>query len=969
MSAVNLTDTTESFDFIISPEPRRTTVDVSKGNYVEIAFVVRNVSGRTVRAEALINPLPDASELANPALPPGPWAQYLHILNPDEWEFEHGAVRTYVTRLELPDLFPSGSYSFQLLIVGTDDPDNQVVESDPVTFTVSGPALNVRPYLLATIAILAIIILLGVGAALFLKPKAQLTVQFSPPKEMEAGKLATYNVIVADARQESLKNVVLDFTLPNGLMNVSAFVPNSPLRNCDKNLSNLHCDLGDMQPGASVTITFEALAGPVGGAIKYANSMTVSSLLNGKRSVQVVVPQQDITTVKPASQDVSVAIVPAQSVALTGETLRYNLLTWSNSALTDPFKITYTLPQGLTYLEPLPSNCTQQTDPSDYFTLICTGKFTGKAGEVQSIAIQAVASAPNRKLVHHATLQYLDSSSTPTDEVKEFKSDDVTTSAVSTALMFNGADDWVELGFDKGLPTFTAEMWVHPFSTDDGQAFIGAHRQASTNVDNMFLVGYYNDGLSVEINGEYHNLEWTKVADRFHLAVVVQKLQADTWQAIVYINGVPQPWRDPEDTGVCRAAGSSTDNCKLFKDPTSETLMDGSPTMPWVLGQDWDQGLRGPKTSDFFYGSLAEVSLWNTVRSQDQIQAEMNQRPHGDEAGLVGYWRLEPGDLTSTALADRASGQYPGTRINANWNDITPRYGTALKFNGANDALSVNNLHFSNLKVGADGNVELTMAGWFYVDGIPTRQQWLIGNVGNTPSSGQFMGTIPPPNSSDSRNPLTCALLPAAEAPTGTTTTSSPDIWAGLMLTDDGHIAVVARSEGTKWTIYKDERSIPVGRWVHFAGVIVFNVASNQVNCMALIRNGSWIPSLNIQQNEVDQIRVDTVGAVDTATCDHHFYIGGLCSGYNFIGKIDDVRIWNRVVQPSEIDVWSKLPGIAFDEVAYWPFDDILGGVRPNGCNLAQACDRSLDGSYNLDVSGPEWVPADPNLLPVAPSR
>jgi hypothetical protein len=45
--------------------------------------------------------------------------------------------------------------------------------------------------------------------------------------------------------------------------------------------------------------------------------------------------------------------------------------------------------------------------------------------------------------------------------------------------------------------------------------------------------------------------------------------------------------------------------------------------------------------SNYFGGSIDEVRIWNIARSEEQIQSTMNQPLRGNEAGLVGYWRLD----------------------------------------------------------------------------------------------------------------------------------------------------------------------------------------------------------------------------------------------------------------------------------------------------------------------------------------
>ncbi|MCA9687528.1 MAG: hypothetical protein KC457_35530, partial [Myxococcales bacterium] len=49
------------------------------------------------------------------------------------------------------------------------------------------------------------------------------------------------------------------------------------------------------------------------------------------------------------------------------------------------------------------------------------------------------------------------------------------------------------------------------------------------------------------------------------------------------------------------------------------------------------------RVDNLFVGSIADVRLWTRVRSQEEIQADMNRRLHGNEAGLAGYWPLDGG--------------------------------------------------------------------------------------------------------------------------------------------------------------------------------------------------------------------------------------------------------------------------------------------------------------------------------------
>ena len=71
-------------------------------------------------------------------------------------------------------------------------------------------------------------------------------------------------------------------------------------------------------------------------------------------------------------------------------------------------------------------------------------------------------------------------------------------------------------------------------------------------------------------------------------------------------------------------------------------------------------------TQYFFQGKMSDVRIWNTVRSQQEIQDNLNKRLKGDEAGLIGYYKLDEG--TGTAATDSA-GSNNGTIFGATWQE------------------------------------------------------------------------------------------------------------------------------------------------------------------------------------------------------------------------------------------------------------------------------------------------------------
>ena len=190
-------------------------------------------------------------------------------------------------------------------------------------------------------------------------------------------------------------------------------------------------------------------------------------------------------------------------------------------------------------------------------------------------------------------------------------------SEVNRGLSLDGVDDWCELT-DFAVPeTFTVEMWVNPNSTDDDQCFIGKH---TADGNNIFWFGYYSGGFQVMVRSDYH-AEGEKITGFHHLAVIVEKTTSSS--VTVYRNG------------------------KLLWQTTLAGSIGDTTGKPWVLGQDWDSNPL--RSTDFFNGTIDEVRIWNSARTQEQVESTMNTTLAGDEPGLIGYWNFDDGtanDLT-----------------------------------------------------------------------------------------------------------------------------------------------------------------------------------------------------------------------------------------------------------------------------------------------------------------------------------
>jgi hypothetical protein len=942
------TDT--KFAFSIEPKPAFTRIDITKNNFADVAFTVTNQSGRPVRAEAMVIPLEGAKNAEGEALPPEEWGHWLTVLEEPAYDFDASSIKNYTVRIQLPADLRFGEYRFQLAMVGVDDPDTEYTAGDVVTFSTIGPQLNLRNFILIALAIVVALTLLGVlTAVLFQEDRLMVTLD-APAGPIRLGETATYQLEIRNTNSVTATDVLLLYHPAPGVVGATAFTPNAQVRQCDEiggdQLEMIQCDLGSLPPEEALAIRLEVIPAPTANVLTNTTVVTILARLDGVLSETPAEVEQETTPLE-AGDLVALVIDPSAAVATVDEPITYRLLAWTNGlSTTQQLTLTYTLPQGMRYVEIsgqgilLPEGCQQQ---ESYFTLVCGRAYDPTSGKPAEVAVRVVPSEVSAQLPEHQATVQLSSPAEPDLDTRPGPLA-TTTFVVNSSLYFDGLNDYVNLGYAETPPSenLSLEFWVHPFSTDDGQSFVGVHREEADNLNNLLLVGYWNDGLNVNVGAAAHVITGTKRTERYHLAVTVERRDAESSYVTVYINGEPQAWRDP-DLPLANPCGQQ---CKVFTD----TLGSGA-TSPWVLGQEWDRGSPEPRASDFFQGSMSEVRLWETVRNRDEILANMDRHLRGDEPGLLGYWRLEPDDPTSDRVLDHTPHAYHGKRLGAAWGASVRRFGEALQLDGIDDRIEGPSLPAAPSLAGQPDELAVTVAGWFFVDRVPTEQEWLVvvpvsapvagptvvvagaeQTVTNTLPSEQAIAP-PPDGAADQSADLT------TEAPIAATTSPSQTIWIALVLDNDGHVAIVTRTPNQSSTseFQKDERAITVGAWVHYAGVVQIRSVSTAPQVQTLLyRNGA-------------RVKLNTPIAFDDLGCTPRVYIGGACLpnlASALAGRLDEVRIWQRALSEAEINNWLNRPGEVFDEAAYWPFDD---GPGP------QSADRSRRG-HTLRLNGPAWI-------------
>ncbi len=232
-----------------------------------------------------------------------------------------------------------------------------------------------------------------------------------------------------------------------------------------------------------------------------------------------------------------------------------------------------------------------------------------------------------------------------TNDVGTVYGDDVTFTTTSTmtepgnALNFDGSDDYVvTTDNDNGLTAFTIEAWVKwcPSATTDVQFICGKgyeqmelHTGAGAN-DLRFIptTGVYLDADNVLSTGV-----WT------HIAVVYNP---STSLAKMYINGsevtLVNSGPNPISTAIANTATS------------------------FYIGSRSD-------ASYHFKGSLDELRVWNLVRSQADIQADMDNSISASSSGLINYYNFNEG--TAGGSNTTGSSILPDLTSNGNNGTIT----------------------------------------------------------------------------------------------------------------------------------------------------------------------------------------------------------------------------------------------------------------------------------------------------------
>ncbi|MBT4661490.1 MAG: LamG domain-containing protein [Candidatus Marinimicrobia bacterium] len=202
-----------------------------------------------------------------------------------------------------------------------------------------------------------------------------------------------------------------------------------------------------------------------------------------------------------------------------------------------------------------------------------------------------------------------------------------------TYLSFDGGNDYVNIPSfvaPGGSSSRTLTAWIKRGNGSSSYETVAGWGNDLWN--NLFDIAVKNNALFFHGYGGDFGGSITVNKDIWHFITVTY----DANTVKLYVDGVA-------DISQSRTLNTSTGNFKIGKQPD-------------FPGQ-WFEGL------------IAEVSVWNIALTLSQIQSYMTTSPTGSETGLVGYWKMDEGTGSSSAIDHSGNGNN-GTIYGASWQTI-----------------------------------------------------------------------------------------------------------------------------------------------------------------------------------------------------------------------------------------------------------------------------------------------------------
>ena len=444
------------------------------------------------------------------------------------------------------------------------------------------------------------------------------------------------------------------------------------------------------------------------------------------------------------------------------------------------------------------------------------------------------------------------------------------------SLAFDGDNDYVDMGnpgggeLDLGADA-TVEAWVRFAAAPSGSLYTIASKDEGPGSTNKWIFGYADNYAGVP------NATILHINNPAGNAVF---LQSNAWTP------TPGVWYH-------LAVVKNGDDYTFYRDGVADGTATTAVAVP-AAAASFEVGRA--EGNLHWNGQIDDLRVWNTARSQAEIQNSKDAALAGTELGLAGYWTFDDGGISLTA-ADATTNANVGrlggtlaTTIPAWSIDAAAGSTGTLLFDGVDDYVQVGNppeLEMTNA---------LSIEAWIHPAGIgdPTHGGILVNKEGE---------------------------YEVARYP-------------------DGTIRWAFANTSPGWTFINTGVTAPLNAWTHIAVTYDAGVVRTYANgVLAHTYNGSG-----------------NIGDVHGAEDD--FRIGHRQLGTQpFAGRIDEVRIWSTARSDSEIAANTNSvldPAVLPELVGSWRFEE--GSGLTTADQTANGNDGDLGGAL---ASYPAWQTAD----------
>lgn len=515
----------------------------------------------------------------------------------------------------------------------------------------------------------------------------------------------------------------------------------------------------------------------------------------------------------------------------------------------------------------------------------------------------------------------------------------VSATDTTSSLSFDGNDDYVALNMaytNQGeINTLTVEAWVNTTfmgnSYSDNWAIIDFDRSEYFNLyvrgDNG-QVGFSTTQTNGTIN-DFYSGSGNSINDGnwHHVAAVY-----DGTDKIIYIDGVE----------VARNSNAHAGN----------NIGTGANRFGFIGDGSEASGFNGSRNNVHYNGSIDEVRIWNTVRSQAQLSSNMASCLSGGEAGLVAYYNFNEG--SGTTIRDLA-GNNNGTLFNfsaTSWGDNvpincntceSPRIPITATINGA--SLNDVKLNCSNTNVTLDAGAGFSSYLWSTGSTnqtINVNQQGIYTvSVSGGPSGCAGTDTISVVGFTSSENSLTfdgnndyVAIDKHSYSGTGYTELT---VEAWIKTSSGGNQIIASYDRNQFWRFEINGSGAGTGQigfdLLTSAGQLDFGGTTR-------IDDGNWHHVAGVFDNGTVSIYID--GELDASTTTGTTF-GSNVTRFGFIGTGSEATSFNGSRGPND-----EFNG-EIDEVRIWNTAKTLTEIRNGMCMHVSGNDQNLDIYYKFD--------------------